>query len=63
MSEPLLIRSKKGNAVRVFTPAEVDALVGVIKQPHHRTLFNVLLWTGMRYVESHPSRVCGLKCS
>jgi integrase len=62
MSEPLLIRSEKGSAVRVFTPAEVDALVGAIKQPHHRTLFNVLLWTGMRYVEvqrlhEHPEYV------
>jgi len=44
-SEPLLIRSEKGNAVRVFTPAEVDALTAAIKQPHHRTLFNVLFWT------------------
>lgn len=59
---PLLICSEKGTAVRAFTPAEVDALKMAIKQQHHRTLFNILLWTGMRYVEAkrlheHPEYV------
>jgi hypothetical protein len=49
---PLLVRTSPNAAVRIFTPAEVDALVAVIRRPYHRTLLGVLFWTGMRYVET-----------
>ncbi len=47
------------NDVRILGPFEVDLLRDVIPQRYLKTVFDVALWTGMRYVEvqrlhAHP---------
>jgi hypothetical protein len=36
--------------VRVLGPNEIDALAGIISKDELRTIFDVCLWSGMRYV-------------
>ena len=52
--EPLTV-----TGTRILTPAEYHALLNAIPKLHHRTLFIVCFWSGMRYVEvqrlhAHP---------
>lgn len=47
-------------SVRILRPAEYQALLKNCMKPHHRTMLQTLLYTGMRYVElqrlqEHPS--------
>lgn len=54
MTEALFIRG-----TRILSPFDVDKILDAITQPYHKTIFNVLLWTGMRYIEmqrlyNHP---------
>lgn len=37
--------------VRVLGPVEIDALKGAIPKQHHRIIFEICLWSGMRYVK------------
>lgn len=46
MPEALFVKN-----IRILSPFDVDKILDEIKDPHHKTIFNVLLWTGMRYVE------------
>jgi len=39
------------NGVRILRPKEYRALLYECKKPHHRTMLQALLYTGMRYVE------------
>lgn len=39
------------NGSRVLTPAEADAIRSVISKPSSRALFDVLLYSGMRFAE------------
>jgi hypothetical protein len=39
--------------IRILTPKEYDSLRAAIPQNMHKTLFDVLLITGMRYAELH----------
>jgi integrase len=43
---PILVRK-----VRVLGPYEVDQLIRAIPKDTHKTIFEICLWTGMRYVE------------
>jgi len=45
-NEPILVKG-----VRVLGPNEIDALAGAISKDELRTIFDVCLWSGMRYVE------------
>lgn len=36
---------------RILTPAEYHTLLNAIPKPHHRTMFLVCFWSGMRYIE------------
>jgi len=38
--------------VRILRPKEYEAMIHVIKKPHHKTMFQALLYTGMRYIEA-----------
>ena len=49
--EPIFITTDKGQKIRILAPEDLDALLGVIKKDHLRTLLSVCFWTGMRYVE------------
>lgn len=37
--------------VRILRPKECHAIQRVIKKPYHKTMFQALLYTGMRYIE------------
>lgn len=37
--------------VRILRPKECQAIQRVIMKPHHKTMFQGLLYTGMRYIE------------
>jgi len=45
-NEPILVKG-----VRVLGPNEIDALAGAISNDELRTIFDVCLWSGMRYIE------------
>jgi len=51
MVEPIYLTMEKGSKVRIFTPEEQDRIHGRIEKPYLRTIFEVLFWTGVRYVE------------
>lgn len=45
--------------VRILRPDEYDKLLNAIPKDHHKTIFEVLFWSGMRYAEirrfhNHP---------
>lgn len=46
MIEPLTV-----TGTRILTPAEYHGLLNAIPKLHHRTLFLVCFWSGMRYIE------------
>ena len=46
LKSPLFVKN-----TRIFSPNEIDMLLEAIPKEHSRTIFNVMLWTGMRYVE------------
>ncbi len=37
--------------VRILSPQDIDQLISHIDKPYHQTIFRVLLFSGMRYVE------------
>lgn len=37
--------------VRILRPKEYESLLNHCKKPHHRTMLQALLYTGMRYIE------------
>lgn len=41
----------KVKGIRILGPFEVDQFLAAIPKDHHKTMFEVLLWSGIRYVE------------
>ncbi|MDO9352147.1 MAG: hypothetical protein Q7T55_00540, partial [Solirubrobacteraceae bacterium] len=51
MIDPIFITTKKGQKIRIISPIDYDSMVAVIDKPYLVTIFNVAMWTGMRYEE------------
>jgi len=49
--EPIFLTTPKGDKIRILMPEDVDKVIAQIKKPRLRTLFEVCLWSGMRYME------------
>ena len=44
--EPIYVKG-----VRVLDPSDREAIYNAIPKQHHKTIFDMLFWSGMRYVE------------
>ncbi len=60
--DPIFITTKIGQKIRIISPQDYDSMVSVIDKPYLATIFNVAMWTGMRYEEirrlyDHPEWV------
>jgi len=51
LGTPICVTSEKGLKVRVFRPSELNLLLVGIPKMEYRTMFESLLYTGMRYHE------------
>jgi hypothetical protein len=51
MPEPIFLTKDKGQKIRIISPLDYDKIVHTIDKDYLRTIFNVAMWTGMRYVE------------
>ena len=49
--EPMYVTSRKGHKTRILTPEEYDQFTSVMKNMRLKTIFEVMFYTGMRYVE------------
>jgi integrase len=52
--EPIYVKG-----IRILRPADYDLFLDQILKDHHKTIFEILFWSGMRYIElqgfySHP---------
>jgi hypothetical protein len=52
--EPIYVKG-----IRILRPADYDLFLDKIPKDHHKTIFEIMFWSGMRYVElqrfySHP---------
>ncbi len=62
MATPLFITTKEGHRIRIINPFEYDSMVQSIVKPYLQTIFNIAMFTGMRWEElirlwSHPEWV------
>lgn len=62
MPEPIFLTTLKGYKIRILSPFDYDSMVKVIDKPYLATIFNIAMWTGMRYAEirrlyDHPELV------
>lgn len=49
--EPLFVTTRKGHRTRILTPTEYDSLTHSMTKLRLKTIFEILMWSGMRYVE------------
>lgn len=59
MTTPLFITTEQGYKIRILNPFEYDSVVQAIVKPYLQTIFNIAMFTGMRWEEiirlwSHP---------
>lgn len=62
MTEPLFLTTKEGLKIRILNPFDYDSMVQAIVKPYLQTIFNIAMFTGMRWEEivrlwSHPELV------
>lgn len=62
MPEAIFLTTDDGHKIRILSPFDYDNMVGIINKDYLRTIFNIAMWTGMRWVEigrlhSHPEWV------
>lgn len=51
MTDPIFITTEKGQKIRIISPLDYDRIVAAINKPYLVTIFNIAMWTGMRYAE------------
>lgn len=51
MTTPLFITTKDGHKIRILNPFDYDSMVNVIVKPYLQTIFNIAMFTGMRWEE------------